>query len=86
MLMQPREMLYPNSVTGHVIYFSFWGVLNPVALTISKLLVEPSFTTVQGVYYTYILPLHVSAFAGHLHGGIYNILGIFYLWVGFLTF
>jgi hypothetical protein len=47
-------------------YFYF-GVLHPVACTLSRLLEEPSLaTTLQGVYFIFISPLHVSALAGHL--------------------
>jgi hypothetical protein len=44
----------------------YFGVLYPVARTLSRLLEEPPLpTTLRGVLF-YILPLHVSAFAGHL--------------------
>jgi hypothetical protein len=54
----------------------YFGVLHPVARTLSRLLEEPSLpTTVQGVY----LYLHLAAtcfgFRWPSSGGIHNILG-----------
>jgi hypothetical protein len=46
-------------------YFYF-GVLHPVARTLSRLLEEPSFETFLNCFFIFISPLHVSALAGHL--------------------
>jgi hypothetical protein len=56
-----------NSVVHVMIILSFYfGVLHPVACTLSRLLEEPSPQQLFKVFiYTYSLPLHVSAFAGH---------------------
>jgi hypothetical protein len=56
-------MLVKTFMNTNLFYF-YSGVLHPVACTLSRLLEEPSLATT--VIYTYILPLHVSAFTGHL--------------------
>jgi hypothetical protein len=49
-----------------IIYDLYFGVLQPVACTLSRLLEEPSLaTTFQGVYLYFISPQHVSALTGH---------------------
>jgi hypothetical protein len=56
----------------------YFGVPHPVALTLSRLLEEPSLaTTLQGVYFIFyiFLPLHGSALVGHLHVEYTIILG-----------
>jgi hypothetical protein len=50
-------------------FYFYFGVLHPVARTLSRLLEEPSLaTTLQGVYFIFyiFLQLHVSALVGHL--------------------
>jgi hypothetical protein len=59
----------------------YFGVLHPVARTLSRLPEEPSIaTTLQGVYFTilYILPLHVSALSGYLQAEYTIILGSYF--------
>jgi hypothetical protein len=58
----------------------YFGVLHPVARTLSRLLEEPSLaTTLQRVYFIfYIFPLHVSALAGHLQEEYTIILGSYF--------
>jgi hypothetical protein len=56
----------------------YFGVLHPVARTLSRLLEEPSLaTTLQGVYFIFFifLPLHVPALVGHLQVEYTIILG-----------
>jgi hypothetical protein len=59
----------------------YFGVLHPVARTLSRLLEEASLaTTLQGVYFTFyiFLPLHVSALDGHLQAEYIIILGSYF--------
>jgi hypothetical protein len=51
-----------SPASNRVFYF---GVLHPVARTLSRLLLEPSLATTQGVYFIYFCR-YVSALAGHL--------------------
>jgi hypothetical protein len=58
-----------------------FGVLHPIARTLSRLSEEPPIaTTLQGVYFIlYIfLPLYVSALVGHLQAEYTIILGSYF--------
>jgi hypothetical protein len=71
------SQLFSFEGVGPLCYFYF-GVLHPVARTLSRLLEEPSLaTTLEGVCFIFYIfsPLHVSALAGHLQAEYTIILG-----------
>jgi hypothetical protein len=54
----------------------YFGVLHPVARTLSRLLEEPSLaTTLSSCLFIFISPLHVFALAGHLQAEYTMIFG-----------